>query len=166
MKDLQYKGYVGSAEADFEDNILFGRLLFIKDLVSYQAETPTELRQAFEEAVDDYLRDCAEQGLEPDVPFKGQFNVRVTPKLHRSLAVSARAQGKTMNVYVGEVLNCHESVGENGQIQHPEVKTFVVLGNDNISGGSRVISGNLESSFARQEAMANWATLRSDYVKH
>jgi len=35
------------------------------------------LRKAFEEAVEDYLQTCREQGKEPEHPFKGSFNIRV-----------------------------------------------------------------------------------------
>lgn len=106
---MQYKGYIGSVEVDTKENILFGKLLHIKDLVNYEAETPAELEQAFKEAVDDYLKDCKDQGVEPDLPFKGQFNVRIDPGLHRSLAMEARRLGKSMNEYVEAVLHRHKT---------------------------------------------------------
>ncbi|WP_138422515.1 type II toxin-antitoxin system HicB family antitoxin [Maritimibacter alexandrii] len=108
---LKYKGYVGSVEVDVNDDLLFGKLLHIRDLVNYEAETPSGLKIAFESAVDDYLQDCLELGVDPDVPFKGAFNVRVTPELHRDLAICAKSQGKTMNEYVGHVLRRHHDLG-------------------------------------------------------
>lgn len=59
---FQYKGYFGSAEVNLVDNILYGKLLFINDIVTYVAETPKKLEVAFREAVDDYLQTCAELG--------------------------------------------------------------------------------------------------------
>jgi predicted HicB family RNase H-like nuclease len=108
--NLKYKGYVGSVDVDLEANLLFGKLLHIRDLVNYEAQNPADLKLAFEEAVDDYLDDCAEQGVEPDTPFKGQFNVRIAPKLHRELAFSARRDDRSLNDYVEYVLSHHEEV--------------------------------------------------------
>nr|WP_321511656.1 type II toxin-antitoxin system HicB family antitoxin [uncultured Celeribacter sp.] len=127
MNDLKYKGYVGSADVDYEDDVLCGKLLFIKDLVTYEAETPQGLKQAFQEAVDDYLADCAEQGVDPDEPFKGSFNVRVSSDLHRKLALCARAKGKAMNEYIGDVLKCHDEIGDNGQVRPRVEHKFVVI---------------------------------------
>lgn len=109
INTMQYKGYIGSIEVDTKENILFGKLLHIKDLVNYEAETPAELVASFHEAVDDYLQDCEDQGVEPDQPFKGQFNVRIDPDLHRALAVEAKKLGKSMNDYVESVLQRHKS---------------------------------------------------------
>lgn len=52
---LQYRGCYGSIEPRTEDNGLFGKLLFIRALVSYEGETEAERQTAFREAVDDYL---------------------------------------------------------------------------------------------------------------
>lgn len=73
---LQHRGYFGSIEASPEDNCLFGRLQFIRSLVNYEGETVAELTQAFRDAVDDYLNDCAATGRDPEIPCKGSFNVR------------------------------------------------------------------------------------------
>lgn len=108
--NLKYKGYVGSIEVDLEANLLFGKLLHIRDLVNYEAQNPADLKTAFEEAVDDYLADCVAEGVEPDTPFKGQFNVRIAPKLHRELAVAAKRDDRTLNDYVAYVLSHHEEV--------------------------------------------------------
>jgi predicted HicB family RNase H-like nuclease len=65
---LSYKNYSGSLEASAEDRCLYGRILDIADLVTYEAQTPDQLRQAFREAVDSYLQKCVELGVEPDSP--------------------------------------------------------------------------------------------------
>lgn len=102
---LEYKGYVGSAEVDAENGILCGRLLFIRDAIGYHGTTVEELRQAFHEAVDDYLAACAEHGDEPDVPCKGSFNVRVGSERHRTAALRARQKGVGLNEYVCAALD-------------------------------------------------------------
>ena len=74
---LKHRGYYGSIEASPEDSCLFGKLQFIRALVSYEDETVAELTQAFRDAVDDYLETCETLGQEPEIPCKGSFNVRV-----------------------------------------------------------------------------------------
>lgn len=97
---FEYKGYLGSAEVDAENGVLHGRLLFIRDVISYEATTVKALERAFKAAVDDYLTACIEQGDEPDVPCKGSFNVRVGPERHREAALRAKQKGVGLNEYV------------------------------------------------------------------
>jgi predicted HicB family RNase H-like nuclease len=67
-RDLSYKEYLGSLEVSLEDLCLFGRVLYIDDLVSYEGQTVAETRVAFEEAVEHYLSTCKELQLTPNVP--------------------------------------------------------------------------------------------------
>lgn len=105
---MKYKKYVGSTEISVEDNILHGRLLYIKDLVTYEADSPQALEEAFKEAVDYYIDDCKSDGVNPDIPFKGSFNVRIPPETHRALAFSANSKGCTLNEYVKVILEGYE----------------------------------------------------------
>ena len=71
MSDLlDYRGYLGSVHYSKEDNVLHGRLEFIRDLVTYEAQDVLSLKTAFEESVDDYLQFCRDQGRSPDTPLK------------------------------------------------------------------------------------------------
>jgi predicted HicB family RNase H-like nuclease len=110
MRELKYNGYIGSVDLSVEDGLLHGKLLYINDLVTYEAEGATALLQAFQSAVDDYLADCRAEGKSPDVPFKGSFNVRIKSELHRELAEAARTRGRSLNEYVASVLTCHRHV--------------------------------------------------------
>ncbi|HBN7697474.1 MULTISPECIES: type II toxin-antitoxin system HicB family antitoxin [Pseudomonas] len=94
---LQHRGYYGSIEASPEDNCLFGKLLFIRALVSYEGETVAELSASFRAAVDDYLAYCASKGEDPEVPCKGSFNVRVGHELHMAASITASRQNITLN---------------------------------------------------------------------
>lgn len=110
MTLLRYKRYIGSAEVSVEDGVVFGKLLHIRDLVTYEAETIPELQMAFEAAVDDYIQDCLDSGRQPDEPYKGVFNVRVPAVLHRDLAFAAKQSETTLNEYVVRVLSCHSRI--------------------------------------------------------
>ena len=100
MKPLQYKGYLGSVECSPEENCLHGRLLYINDLITYEAQTPAKLKTAFENTVDDYLKTCTQLGKEPEKTFKGTFNIRMTPDLHKAAALAAALQETTLNDFV------------------------------------------------------------------
>ncbi|HLV43842.1 MAG TPA: type II toxin-antitoxin system HicB family antitoxin [Aggregatilineales bacterium] len=101
---LEHKGYIGSIEYNDEDEVFHGRLEFIRDLVTYEGTDARSLKQAFQEAIDDYLELCAEEGREPDVPLKGSFNVRPGRDLHRRAMIFARRKGVNLNTVVSEAL--------------------------------------------------------------
>lgn len=106
MKDmLTHKGYHGSIHYNPEDKIFFGKVEFIRALVSYEGRDAESLEAAFVEAVEDYFALCAEQGREPEKPFKGSFNVRITPELHERVAIAASQHGMSLNRFVAEALN-------------------------------------------------------------
>ena len=86
---FKYKNYHGSCDASLEDNVLHGRILFVNDLVTYEAETVPLLKAAFEEAVDDYLETCKLVGKVPDQSYSGSFNVRIPAEDHRKVALIA-----------------------------------------------------------------------------
>lgn len=101
---LQYKGYFGSVEYSDEDEVLHGRLEFIRDLVTYEGTDAKGLKAAFREAVDDYLQLCESEGRAPDVPLKGSFNVRPGRELHRRAMLLARRRGINLNTVVSDAL--------------------------------------------------------------
>lgn len=104
MKHLRYKGYLGTIEPDLDNNTLFGKLAFIRDLVTYEATTLSELEKEFKISVDLYLQDCAAMNKEADTPFKGVFNVRLDPDLHRRVAEIALEEDLSLNAFVNRAL--------------------------------------------------------------
>ncbi len=68
MSILEYKEFEGTAEVDVERGVCRGKLLFIDDLVTYQAASAKKLQAEFEAAVDDYLETCRLVGKEPQRP--------------------------------------------------------------------------------------------------
>jgi predicted HicB family RNase H-like nuclease len=101
----EYKGYVGVTEIDEEAGVIFGRVLGLRDVITFQGETVGEARQAFRDSVDDYLEFCAERGENPEKPYSGKFVLRVRPELHRALATSAEMFKVSLNSLVEEVLS-------------------------------------------------------------
>ena len=111
---LEYKGYLGSVEYSDEDEVLHGRLEFIRDLVTYEGADARSLKAAFREAVDDYLELCKAEGRKPDVPLKGSFNVRPGRDLHRRAMLLARRQGTNLNSIVSDALRRYLDREEQG----------------------------------------------------
>ncbi|MDD2367048.1 MAG: type II toxin-antitoxin system HicB family antitoxin [Desulfuromonadaceae bacterium] len=104
---LEHNGYYGSAEISVEDNCLFGKLLFINDLIMYSADTFEELKKEFQAAVDDYLETCRLVGKEAERPFKGSLNVRITPELHRKAALVATREDVSLNVIIAKAIEAY-----------------------------------------------------------
>jgi len=105
---LRYKGYYGSIDFEPDDMVFYGKLEFIRPLVSYEGETALEIKNAFIDAVDDYLLMCEQQNIQPEKPFKGSFNVRVGPERHEKAAILAKKLGyNSLNEFVNLALD-HE----------------------------------------------------------
>jgi predicted HicB family RNase H-like nuclease len=101
---MQYKGYAGLIEVDEEAGVLFGRVVGLRDVITFQGATVAEARAAFEGSVDAYLDFCASRGEDPEKPYSGRFVVRVKPDLHRRLAVAAGMRGTSLNALVDAAL--------------------------------------------------------------
>ena len=101
---IQYKGYVGSVEFSEDDGIFFGKVMGIRSLISYEGENAHDLIENFHGAVDDYLETCKAEGKEPEVAFKGSFNIRLSPELHKRIFIYAASHQMSMNRYIEETL--------------------------------------------------------------
>lgn len=101
---ISYKGYLGSCKISEEDKVLFGEVLFINDLISYEGRTVREITRAFRSAVDDYLKTCKGQGKKVDKPFKGSFNIRIGESLHRKISLKALERKVSVNKLIKDIL--------------------------------------------------------------
>lgn len=101
---LSYKDYNGTMEYSKEDSCLYGKVIGIKSLLSYEGDSVYELEQGFKNVTDEYLADCRERNAEPEQPYEGTFHVRISPELHRNIAVYAMEHGKSLNAAVEEAI--------------------------------------------------------------
>jgi len=101
---LHYKDYAGSVEFSEEDAVFYGKVVGIRSLISFEGDSVTTLTEDFRNAVDEYLEFCAENGKEPEKPFKGSFNVRIGGELHRKAAMAANSMGISLNAYVEDAI--------------------------------------------------------------
>lgn len=107
MQIIKYKDYEGTAEINIDRKVCHGRILFIDDLVTYQADSPAQLETEFQAAVDDYLDTCALLNRTPQKPLKGQFNVRVSCEIHKAAALRATTDSVSLNEVVGRALSAY-----------------------------------------------------------
>ena len=101
---MEYRGYVGSARYSDEDEVFHGKLVGIRDLVTFEASDAAGLKKRFREAVGDYLNWCKVRRRAPNTPYRGTFNVRVGPDLHKRAVLHAVASNKKLNAIVTEAL--------------------------------------------------------------
>ena len=93
MKDtLEYKGYHAKIAFDAEDMIFVGEVFGIRDSLNFYGTTIEEVVEMFHQSIDNYLQMCKDLGKIPDKEFRGTFNVRITPDLHRQAALAALTQ--------------------------------------------------------------------------
>jgi predicted HicB family RNase H-like nuclease len=104
MNTMTYKGYAARVEYSEEDSCFIGRIAGIPDVIGFHGESVSELRAAFEEAVDDYLETCKKLERAPRRPYSGQFRLRLQPELHARAALLAQTQGKSLNTWVSDVI--------------------------------------------------------------
>ena len=97
---MEYKGYIGSVEFSEEDALFYGKVLGIRALISYEGTNAAELVADFHGAVDDYLELCAQSGTEPEKAYKGSFNVRISPELHKQAVIAAMSHNMSLNSFV------------------------------------------------------------------
>ncbi len=104
MNTMEYKGFAARVEYSEEDGCLVGHVAGVRDVIGFHGESVTELRAAFEEAVDDYLATCKKLGQAPNKPYSGQYRLRLAPELHARAAMVAETRGKSLNTWVSEVI--------------------------------------------------------------
>lgn len=101
---LEHKGYKGSVEYSSEDEMLFGKVMFIDSLLLFHGKTVEEIKSAFIQTVDAYLEFCHKTNRSPNKPYKGSFNVRVQPDIHRAAANYAASLGISLNEFVSSAI--------------------------------------------------------------
>ena len=101
---MEYKGYFGTVEYDSDAKIFHGDIINTKDVITFQGTTVKEIEQAFKDSVNDYITWCKEEGVLPEKPFSGKFNIRLSPELHRQIAILAKKKRVSLNSFVEKAI--------------------------------------------------------------
>lgn len=110
---LKYKDYIGTVNYSAEDEVFYGKLFGINDLITFEGDSVPNLKIAFQEAVEDYLISCKHQNKEPEKSYKGSFNVRISSELHKDAAILAQQNKVTLNEFVKAAINYY--------VKHPDL---------------------------------------------
>jgi len=97
---LKYKDYLGEIEYDSEGKIFTGEVKGLRAVLTFQGRTAEEIEESFRNTIDLYLAMCREDGVSPEKPYSGHFNVRIPPELHREIAFSAAEEKKSINQWI------------------------------------------------------------------
>ena len=102
---MEYKGYYAKVEFDDDADIFHGEVVNLRDVITFEGETVQQLKQAFQDSVDDYLEFCAKSGENPEKPYSGKFVVRIEPELHKNVTVEVRRAGLSLNAWVADTIS-------------------------------------------------------------
>ena len=101
---MTYKHYSASVEFDEAENIFYGEVAGLRDVVTFEGSSVKELKKAFQDSVDEYLAFCKRLGEEPEKPFSGRFVLRLNPEFHRKIYLTAKKNGKSINSWISDQL--------------------------------------------------------------
>lgn len=101
---MEYRGYLGDVEYDAEAKMFHGDIINTRDVITFQGTTVKEIEKAFKDSINDYIAWCKEEGVEPEKPYSGKFNVRLSPQLHREAAIIARKKKISLNNFVEKAI--------------------------------------------------------------
>jgi predicted HicB family RNase H-like nuclease len=104
MKPMTYKGYAAHIGYSDEDKLFVGRVVGIRDIITFHGACVSEIEDAFQEAVDFYLDSCAERNEQPNKPYSGKLLVRMPIEIHEAVAMMAEVKGKSINQWIVETL--------------------------------------------------------------
>lgn len=97
---MEYKGYIGEVTFDPDAHLFHGEVINTRDMITFQGKTVAELESAFRDSIDDYLEWCKQDGVSPEKPYSGKFNLRLSPELHKEVAITARKTGLSINKFI------------------------------------------------------------------
>ncbi len=101
---MKNKGYISVVEYDHEARLFHGDIINTKDVITFQGTSVEEIEKAFKDSIDDYLDWCLSEGAQPEKPYSGRFNLRLSPELHREVALKAKKMKLSINNFVEKAL--------------------------------------------------------------
>jgi predicted HicB family RNase H-like nuclease len=107
---LKYKGYTGVVEFDDEANLLFGRVIDLNAVITFEAKTASSVKKAFEDSINCYLSTCKKHNIEPQKSFSGNIRLRIPSEIHHKAYIHATRKGESLNKFITKALEHEMSV--------------------------------------------------------
>ncbi len=112
---LIYKDFLGSVHFSTEDECFFGKIEGIDDLVTFEGQDVKALKKSFHEAVEDYIEICEITKKPLLKSYKGSFNIRISPELHRKAVQKSLMLGISLNQLVQQAIEKEVEDLQNGE---------------------------------------------------
>jgi predicted HicB family RNase H-like nuclease len=148
---LEYKGYHAKIEFDIETYVLKGKIEGINDFVNFETDNLKLIEHEFQLAVDDYLEFCQEVGKEPDKEYKGTFNIRIKPELHKKIALLASKNDESLNTTVEKAI---QEYVENNVVTKSELQQTIKVLSDALITQSTYNSEQETRLYAESKVMS------------
>ena len=97
---ISFSGFYGSVHFSAEDEVFYGKIEGISDLVTFEGDSVSALKNAFQESVAEYITLCKKHKKPLLKSYKGTFNVRIDPALHQKADIIASHKGISLNQLV------------------------------------------------------------------
>jgi predicted HicB family RNase H-like nuclease len=101
---LEYKDYIAQLHFDWKDNILVGRVINTREIISFHADSVSEIKQEFYDTIEDYIKICQKAGITVSKPYSGRINLRLDPTTHSKIAAQAAQHHLSLNSFAAQVL--------------------------------------------------------------
>ena len=101
---IEYKGYIGVVEFDDKAKIFHGDVINTRDVITFQGTSVDEIETSFRDSINDYLEWCEKDGVNPEKPYSVKFNLRLSPELHKEVAITAKKLKISINTFVEKAL--------------------------------------------------------------
>ena len=102
---LDIGGFKAIINYDPDIDMFRGEFIGLNGGADFYASDIKGLRKEGATSLKVFLQACDQRGIEPRKEFSGKFNVRIPPELHQQAVENAAASGKSLNQWVGDVLN-------------------------------------------------------------
>ena len=100
-----WKGYIATIAYDPDIRKFHGIVQNANSVITFYGSSVDELEREFEASMTEYFKIFKEKGKQPDKPYSGRFNVRLTPHLHGEILAAAIIAGKSLNQWVADIFD-------------------------------------------------------------
>jgi len=101
---IEIDGHKAVVKFDPEISMFRGEFLGLSGGADFYADSVEGLRREGAVSLREYLKACAEEGIEPLRNYSGKFNVRIATELHEKATLAAAAENKSLNEWVSDAL--------------------------------------------------------------
>ncbi|MFA5480374.1 MAG: type II toxin-antitoxin system HicB family antitoxin [Candidatus Muiribacteriota bacterium] len=101
---LKYKNFKAEIFYAEEDNVFYGKILGINDMITFEGQSVNELKKEFKTSAEEYIKICEETGKKIKKSYTGNLNIRIKPELHKKLAEISQEMGISLNALINKKL--------------------------------------------------------------